>query len=425
MAGSTEQSPQRTPRRGVPTWETPPPRTTGGLVAPGFTVSPRELRAKARALAGRSGCSPGASPAATALRPSRPPARGPPAATPEVQAAAAPPHRSGRGRGKCKLPADLDDDAFMRTAEEVDPDMPRDQAAEEDPPRDVPEGFTPCSVLPCRVGELIEVAKSQHRCRTCQGHFHAMCAAAANGSEDPNDCGCGKLATASPGKTTAVSISPPHGEEQVPQALLPPNAMRGQNDLLLAWKEGAEINSLARKPPKGFDQAMSEAWYQARDARRKWRNAEAQRKRRGGGRTAGKDATDAAGNDSPHDANPEYRAAAGKAPIAEATGAGRAPPVKAYEICRLVHAITDDKCKDAVDSLTVWVTNRGQLDDKQSRVHPWFIVEAVFNDQDFQPVNIFLEREDGTQELCAIDPGQAPQCHRSDATLRSEFPTLP
>eukprot|EP00873_Tetraselmis_striata_P015080 jgi/Tetstr1/435344/TSEL_024262.t1 len=262
--------------------------------------------------------------AAAALAP-RPPARGPPAATPEVQAAAAPPHRSGRGRGKCKLPADLDDDAFMRTAEEVDPDMPRDQAAEEDPPRDVPEGFTPCSVLPCRVGELIEAAKSQHRCRTCQGHFHAMCAAAANGSEDPNDCGCGKLATASPGKTTAVSISPP-GEEQVPQALLPPNAMRGQNDLLLAWKEGAEINSLARKPPKGFDQAMSEAWYQAKDARRKCRNAEAQRKRRGGGRTAGKDATDAAGNDSPHDANPEYRAAAGKAPIAEATGS-RVPQI--------------------------------------------------------------------------------------------------
>eukprot|EP00873_Tetraselmis_striata_P012932 jgi/Tetstr1/433196/TSEL_002378.t1 len=264
----------------------------------------------------------------------------------------------------CKLPADLDDDAFMRTAEEVDPDMPRDQAAEEDPPRDVPEGFTPCSVLPCRVGELFEVAKSR-------------------------------------------------------AAPLP------DNDLLLAWKEGAEINSLARKPPKGFDKAMSEAWYQARDARRKWRNAEAQRKRRGGGRTAGKDATDAAGNDSPHDANPEYRAAAGKAPIAEATGAGRGPPVKAYEICRLVHAITDDKCKDAVDSLKVWVTNRGQLDDKQSRVHPWSIVEAVFNDQDFQPVNIFLEREDGTQELCAIDPGLAPQCHRSDATLRSEFPTLP
>eukprot|EP00873_Tetraselmis_striata_P000411 jgi/Tetstr1/420675/TSEL_011762.t1 len=107
--------------------ETPPPRTTGGHVAPGFTVSPRELRAKARALAGRGGCSPGASPAATALRPSRPPARGPPAATPEVQAAAAPLHRSGRGRGKCKLPADLDDDAFMRTAEEVDPDMHRNQ----------------------------------------------------------------------------------------------------------------------------------------------------------------------------------------------------------------------------------------------------------------------------------------------------------
>eukprot|EP00873_Tetraselmis_striata_P009329 jgi/Tetstr1/429593/TSEL_019492.t1 len=122
----------------------------------------------------------------------------------------------------------MDDDAFMRTAEEVDPDMPRDQAAEEDPPRDVPEGFTPCS-----------------------------------------------------------------------------------NDLLLAWKEGAEINSLARKPHKGFDQAMSEACCQARDARRKCRNAEAQRNRRGGGRTAGKDATDAAGNDSPHDANPEYRVAAG------------------------------------------------------------------------------------------------------------------
>eukprot|EP00873_Tetraselmis_striata_P037274 jgi/Tetstr1/457538/TSEL_004222.t1 len=300
----------------------------------------------------------------------RPRACGPHAATPEVQAAAAPLHRSGRGRGKCKLPADLDDDAFMRTAEEVDPDMPRDQAAEEDPPRDVPEGFTPCSVLPCRVGELIEVLKSQHRCRTCHGHFHAMCAAAANKSEDPNDGGCGKLATASPRKTTAVSISP-LGEEQVPQALLPSNAMRGQNDLLLAWKEGAEINSLAWKPPKGFDQAMSEAWYQARDARRKWRNAESQRKRRGGGGTAGKDATDAAGNDSPHDANPEYRAAAGKAPIAEATVQAAPPPpphVKAYEICRMVHAITDDKWKDDVDSLTVWVTNRGPLDAKQSRV---------------------------------------------------------
>eukprot|EP00873_Tetraselmis_striata_P036222 jgi/Tetstr1/456486/TSEL_043209.t1 len=131
----------------------------------------------------------------------------------------------GHGRGERKLSADLDDGAFMRTAEEADPDMPRDQAAEEDPRRHVPEGFTPCSVLPCRLGELMEVAKSQHRCRTWQVHFHAMCAAAANRSDDPNDCGCGKLANANPRKPTAVRISE-LGEEQVPQAMLPPTAIR-------------------------------------------------------------------------------------------------------------------------------------------------------------------------------------------------------
>eukprot|EP00873_Tetraselmis_striata_P046157 jgi/Tetstr1/466421/TSEL_010949.t1 len=83
-------------------------------------------RSSIRGLEERSGRSPSASPATTAVRPPRPPARGPHAANPEVQAAAAPLRGLGRRRGKRKLPVDLDDDAFMRTSEVVDPDMPTD-----------------------------------------------------------------------------------------------------------------------------------------------------------------------------------------------------------------------------------------------------------------------------------------------------------
>eukprot|EP00873_Tetraselmis_striata_P017121 jgi/Tetstr1/437385/TSEL_026069.t1 len=54
------------------------------------------------------------------------------------------------------------------------------------------EGQQRCCVRPCGVRRLIEVGTSQHRCRSCGGHFHAMCAATVNGSEDVNDCGCNK-----------------------------------------------------------------------------------------------------------------------------------------------------------------------------------------------------------------------------------------
>jgi len=52
------------------------------------------------------------------------------------------------------------------------------------------DGLRDCCVPGCKVGTLIDSTRSQHRCRECQGHFHALCAYSINNSDDPIYCGC-------------------------------------------------------------------------------------------------------------------------------------------------------------------------------------------------------------------------------------------
>eukprot|EP00873_Tetraselmis_striata_P044043 jgi/Tetstr1/464307/TSEL_009109.t1 len=82
-----------------------------------------------------------------------------------------------------------------------------------------------CCVRPCGVRRLIEVGTSQHRCRSCGGHFHAMCAATVNGSEDVNDCGAPAFAARGWQMVCEVQ-SRPRDESTHPSLLDEPEATR-------------------------------------------------------------------------------------------------------------------------------------------------------------------------------------------------------
>eukprot|EP00873_Tetraselmis_striata_P002402 jgi/Tetstr1/422666/TSEL_013464.t1 len=127
------------------------------------------------------------------------------------------------------------------------------------------EGQQRCCVRPCGVRRLIEVGTSQHRCRSCGGHFHAMCAATVNGSEDVNDCGCNKnlvigqqtreaahdaLVDGTDPRTTPVIGAPPV-DDSAPQRRdeCPPRTdqypQTETNDIANEWRKGRKATGKA------------------------------------------------------------------------------------------------------------------------------------------------------------------------------------
>ena len=54
-----------------------------------------------------------------------------------------------------------------------------------------------------------------------------------------------------------------------------------------------------------------------------------------------------------------------------------------------------------------WST-RAELDDKVGREDPWANITTKFNDPDFRPSNLYLDRLDGFDQIRSVDPSSLP-----------------
>eukprot|EP00873_Tetraselmis_striata_P002818 jgi/Tetstr1/423082/TSEL_013853.t1 len=85
----------------------------------------------------------------------------------------------------------LSTDSRMQRIEEADPEFECESGGRDGEDEvQHSDGLRDCYVTGCKVGTLFDSTRSQHRCRECQGHFHALCAYSINTSDDPNYCGC-------------------------------------------------------------------------------------------------------------------------------------------------------------------------------------------------------------------------------------------
>eukprot|EP00873_Tetraselmis_striata_P038465 jgi/Tetstr1/458729/TSEL_045118.t1 len=74
----------------------------------------------------------------------------------------------------------LSPDSRMQRIEEADPELEwesggRDgEGGSDEDEVQHNDGLRDCCVTGCKVVTLIDYTRSQHRCRECQGHFHAL-----------------------------------------------------------------------------------------------------------------------------------------------------------------------------------------------------------------------------------------------------------
>ena len=264
-----------------------------------------------------------------------------------------------------------------------------------------------CCVPGCTIG-AIDIRTSQHRCRSCGGFFHALCAFKYSGSDDVTDCGC---------------LSRKHGSlQEVVQAGSPlPDTLHPPQDLppqfIPAWLNGADVTSKLRKPPKEFSAPEANVWLRAKEALRAWIKSEQRRARR-----AGVKRPTNVFEGSGHTVDPEYCAAANKAyEVPEVGAKKRAPKPSVGEIARLAHVLVDPSLRIATEIIMQGWSTRAELDDKNGRENPWESIAQLFNDATFKPANFYVDRADGFDQVLDIDPSYLPHGERGSLQLQGWF----
>ena len=214
-----------------------------------------------------------------------------------------------------------------------------------------------CSVPDCKLNTTIDPRTSQHRCKHCGQHFHAMCAYASTQSDDPSDCGCEqRLEKAHAPKTAA---KPPAGAAELetapvqsPPELQPPATLTDGERV--AWRDGADLSKNHRVLPARFrgDTLLELAWQKARAARKRYRD----KIRKAAGRAA--NAKGKGAQHESHSLDPDYAASSGDTRAASRT---------ADEIARLFHVLAEEQLRESATVIMEGRTTRAEHDDKVSR----------------------------------------------------------
>ena len=226
--------------------------------------------------------------------------------------------RPGRGSKRKELSPILEasgadegrETARMRDIMESDPDLEMADSDEDDVQQElgrddqggdgVMDGLAVCCVPVCKVGQPIRVADNQHKGKTCDRHFHAMCAFAHNGCDDLSQCGCHMEPDPLPEPEKAPTPEPE--EVEVPQDLEPPENLTAEEQEI--WLDAVDLTRNHRVCPKHF-LAVSTAqkiWADARTERKKYKDRNRKKK-------AGKGAQCSQQLHQGHAKDPEYRAA--------------------------------------------------------------------------------------------------------------------
>eukprot|EP00873_Tetraselmis_striata_P017046 jgi/Tetstr1/437310/TSEL_002794.t1 len=210
------------------------------------------------------------------------------------------------------------------------------------------DGLRDCCVPGCNVGMLIDSTRSQHRCRECQGHFHAHCAYSINNSDDLNYCGC--------------QHAPLIGGVQAEEPNSAPAGGAGDLSAAATTPQRREDSGGEREGEDGGDDSDVGSRRSGRRKRMPCQRSKRAREQKKSGKATGEEV-------SPHEAVPEYRVAAGL-PTMEASD--RAPAVTVHEIARLVHTLCDpdEKHKKHYDALVDWVDKRPEAENKVGRLKP-------------------------------------------------------
>jgi len=175
------------------------------------------------------------------------------------------------------------------------------------------------------------------------------------------------------------------------------------------WKWSISWEHLNRRSVKGHplrivDKTDQEVWNRGREAMRKKKSSERQKEKRAAKnkivskrkRVSG-ESKGHGGDEEGHVQESDFIASGAKGTKIQCSGS-------ADELARLCHAMVDDRAQEALRQLVVGFPNRQVLDDKANRVLPWVVFAEIYNDQEFNPTNHFLEDPNSVERLRDIDP---------------------